>query len=296
MIIYGTEQGSDEWHALRSTKVTSTDSAVILGVDPWTTPYQLMLRKRGLEPEKEPNKYMLRGQDLEPVARAAYIAKTGHPMVPVCIGSYQHQWIMSSLDGVDDTYKRAVEIKCLNAEQHQMALDGVIPERCFVQCQHHLLAFDNSVDLDYWSFDGEKGVCLPVEINSEIQDRILKEGKKFYDLLESGGWPELTERDYKARDDASWRIAVQVWDHAKEELERAKALESAARKDLINLCQGASSKGCGVAVRRSVRKGDIDFRQIPELSFVDLDQYRKPSIVTWTIRKTEGGEYETEKA
>lgn len=293
MIIYGVEQGSDEWQALRRSKITSTDSAVILGVDPWTTPYQLMLKKRGLEPEKEPNKYMLRGQNLEPIARAAYIAQSGHPMVPACIGSYQHPWLMSSLDGVDDTYKRAIEIKCLNEEQHAMAVNGVIPERCFVQCQHHLLAFDNAVDLDYYSFDGNKGVCLPVEISTEIQQRILEEGKKFYDLMMSGGWPELTERDYRSRDDEKFKVAVGVWESTKNELERAKAIEMTARQDLINLCDGCSSRGFGVSVRRSVRRGDIDFRQIPELSFVDLDQYRKPSIVTWTIRKTDRDGYET---
>lgn len=290
MILSPVEQGSDAWLAMRRKYITSTDAAVILGVDPWTTPYQLMMRKRDLLPEQQVNERMIRGRDLEPIARDAYIAQTGHPMIPVCV-LHENGWLMASLDGMDDTLTQAVEIKCPGEENHRMALDGVIPENYFVQCQQQLACCNNQISLDYWSFDGKQGVCLPVEPNLEIQARILEEGKAFYDLMMSGEMPPLTERDYVARDDDLYQLSVYRWMAAKEGLEQAKKLESDAREDLIRLCEHQNTKGCGISLRRSVRKGDVDFRSVPELFGVDLDQYRKEPIITWTIRKTEDGRY-----
>lgn len=291
MIILPIEQGSEEWLAMRKTKITSTDAAVLLGVDPWTTPYQLMLRKRDLLPPQQVNQYMQRGSDLEPLARQCYMEQTGIPMLPICVLNDEYPWLMASLDGIDDTLTHAVEIKCLNAEQHDLAVRGVIPERCFVQCQQQLLCCNNEIKLDYWSFDGEQGVCLPVEPNFEIQQRILYLGKIFYEFMLSGKFPEFTDRDYEARDDESYRMKVQSWSIAKEALEAAKQAEFAAREELIRLCGDNNVKGCGVSIRRSVRKGDIDFRNVPELCGVNLDSYRREPVITWTIRRTEGGDY-----
>ena len=101
-------QGSAEWHAHRRTHRNASETAIVLGLSPWVTPYQLWQQKLGLV-EQEVNKAMLRGTQLEPAARAAYEAQTGQVMQPLVLvdGDYS-----ASLDGITLAGDRVLEIKC----------------------------------------------------------------------------------------------------------------------------------------------------------------------------------------
>ena len=58
-------QGSGEWHAHRRTARNASESAAVLGVSPWQSPYQLWLVKTGrVVPEVTPA--MQHGTELEP--------------------------------------------------------------------------------------------------------------------------------------------------------------------------------------------------------------------------------------
>ena len=46
------EQGSPEWLSWRRTVITATDASVIMGNNPWETPYSCWQRKLGLLEEK----------------------------------------------------------------------------------------------------------------------------------------------------------------------------------------------------------------------------------------------------
>jgi hypothetical protein len=56
----------------------------------------------------------------------------------------------------------------------------------------------------------------------------------------------------------------------------AKALEEAKAK-LIGLSSHTSEGGGGVSVTRYWKSGAIDYKKIPELKAIDLDQYRGAS-------------------
>lgn len=102
------EQGSQEWHALRKTKITATDSTVIMGASHWKTKLQLYHEKLSNDPPEPNNERMQRGHDLEPVARELYNIQTWSDMKPVVIVK---DWQMASLDGRDARSGRIVEIK-----------------------------------------------------------------------------------------------------------------------------------------------------------------------------------------
>ena len=100
-------QGSPEWLAYRLAKRNASESAAVLGLSPWTTPYQLWLIKTGRLVQAVTHA-MQRGTDLEPAARLAYEEQTGLVMQPQVLerGAYS-----ASLDGLDLDGELVLEIK-----------------------------------------------------------------------------------------------------------------------------------------------------------------------------------------
>ncbi len=101
-------QGSPEWLDYRRTMRNASETAAVLGVSPWCTPYQLWLQKTGRADTKA-NAAMQRGTDLEPAARAAYETETGTIMQPLVL---QDGLYSASLDGMTLEGDLIVEIKC----------------------------------------------------------------------------------------------------------------------------------------------------------------------------------------
>jgi putative phage-type endonuclease len=89
-------QGSPEWLAYRLAKRNASESAAVMGLSPWTTPYQLWQIKTGRLVQAT-NLAMQHGTNLEPVARLAYETRTGLVMQPLVLedGLYS-----ASLDGM----------------------------------------------------------------------------------------------------------------------------------------------------------------------------------------------------
>ena len=106
-------QGSPEWHAYRQSRRNASESAAVLGLSPWMTPYQLWLVKTG-RTETRVTHAMQRGTDLEPLARAAYEEQTGLVMQPLVLEAGDYS---ASLDG--------------------MTLEGEVPPQVLHPAQRH---------------------------------------------------------------------------------------------------------------------------------------------------------------
>ena len=63
-------QGSPEWHAHRAQYRNASESAAVMGVSPWLTPYQFWLVRTG-RVEQPVTAPMRHGSEMEPRARAA---------------------------------------------------------------------------------------------------------------------------------------------------------------------------------------------------------------------------------
>jgi hypothetical protein len=59
--------------------------------------------------------------------------------------------------------------------------------------------------------------------------------------------------------------------------------EESLRGQLISLSQNQNSAGGGVRVSKLTRKGNVDYKKIPELKAVNLDEYRKAPMEYWKI-------------
>ncbi len=172
-------QGSKEWLDLRKTKITATDSAVIIGANPWKTPLELYEEKLSSTDQLTKNAAMQRGIDLEPAARELFIIKTGIIVKPAVV---VEDWAMASLDGLSEDQSMAVEIKCPGAKGQDMAKIGVIPDYYYPQLQHQMMVL--GIDqMYYFSFDGIDGVVLTVIRNDEYIANMAVKEKEFYDCV-----------------------------------------------------------------------------------------------------------------
>lgn len=174
-------QGTEEWLRLRKTKITATDVAVILGLNPYKSSQQLYHEKRSESIENKRNAAMQRGIDLEPIARELYEITVGVKVYPKVIIK---DWAMASLDGMSEDGKKIVEIKCPGEKDHNLAKSGKIPEIYYPQCQFQMYCCD-LLEEDYFSFGGFDGILIPVKFDPEFAATMIVKCLQFYQCLQN---------------------------------------------------------------------------------------------------------------
>lgn len=139
-------------HEMRRTGLGSTDTAAILGLDPWRDAYSVWVSKK--EPavwSPEPSDEMLLGTCLQQGIFDYYKRKTGynaewrdvtirHPRNPILIGSP---------DGVVPDLKKVVEIKTISHNWNEWGpTSDDVPDQYKVQAWHQMALLDyDSCDL-----------------------------------------------------------------------------------------------------------------------------------------------------
>ena len=266
-------QGSTEWHEHRRTHRNASESAIVLGLSPWTTPYQLWQQKLGLA-EPEVNQAMLRGTQLEPAARAAYEALTGQVMQPLVLVEGQYS---ASLDGLTLAGDRILEIKCpfkgRASSLWKSLREGQLPEHYGIQVQHQLMVTRAAV-CDVFVFDGTEGVLLEVTPDPGTWPRIHAAWDDFMRCVATSQPPPLTDRDTKLRDDPEWMEAAAAYLELRAKSEELGTVLEEAKARLVGLASHAKEQGGGLSVTRVFKRGSIDYKRVPALKGLDLEQYR----------------------
>ncbi len=269
-------QGLPDWLSYRLTMRNASETAAVLGVSPWCTPYQLWLLKTG-RASTAVTAAMQHGTDLEPAARAAYEAQTGNIMQPLVLqdGAYS-----ASLDGMDLAGQLIVEIKCPYRGQDSAlwreVKAGWVPDHYAAQIQHQLMVSGAGL-AHLWVFDGAQGLLRPVERIEEAMQRIREGWELFQGYLDTDTPPPLTDADTVLREDAPWSDAAQVFVEAKRAADVADAALVQAREALVVLAGHAREQGAGVTVTRYWKAGNVDYKKVPALQGLDLSGYRGKS-------------------
>lgn len=266
-------QGSAEWLDYRRSRFNASESAAVLGLNPWQTPYQLWLDKTG-KSQTRPNAAMLRGTELEPLARAAYEQETGLVMQPVVLeaGNYS-----ASLDGMTLEGDLVLEIKCpmrgAQSDLWQSVCAGQLPANYQVQVQHQLMV-SGGTTAHLWVFDGSRGLLLEVGRDEGLMERIQSGWEAFAPFLDKDTPPPLSDRDARQRDDQAWREAASAFIQLKQKSEALAQELEAARQTLVALAHHPKEYGAGVSVTQFWKLGSVDYKKIPQLKGLDLSPYR----------------------
>lgn len=283
MKIVNLEQGSPEWHGWRNSLITATDSPVLLGLSPYSTPYKLWQTKLGVIERQEANAAMQRGSQLEPIARDKFISESGIFMAPACVESDEYNFLGASLDGVSSNGEYILEIKCNGHFYHSKVLQGEVPNFHMAQMQHQLLV-SKAKKCFYYSFDGNNGVSIEVLPDPNFADNLLPKAREFMRCLAYYESPALTEKDYKDMShNKSWNEYASIYQELDKSIKALEDKKEILRKKLIDLCELQNCEGSGIKILKSFTKGRVDYESIPELKVIDLDRYRKEPIACWKI-------------
>ena len=288
------EQRSDDWLALRKTKITSSDAAIIIGVSPYMTPHMLYEKKMSTQDKPHyVSEAMRRGTELEPHALEKYCQVTGIDMMPAVVLSKESPFLMTSLDGISMDLDVGVEIKCPGEKVYAQVKSGVIPALHAVQIQFHMLVtgFKSFGYICYRSDD--EYVISVIERDEEMIDTIKEACERFYDCMQNGTPPE-DPSSYVERDDEKWlflteqyRLLEKEEAELMEQVRNFKSAKADLREQMIELCDGINCRGNGVALRKVERKGSLNTDRIIDEYKIDKDKYRNESIIYWSVRCVE---------
>lgn len=185
MKVLETEQGSTEWLALRSNKITGTDSAIICGISPYKTKMQLWEQKLQIAPPDECTPIMKRGSELEYPARLLLQESLGMEFTSIVAISLDYPYLMASLDGISDCKRFMCEIKSPGLKNHELAIQGIISEIYIYQIQHCLIVTKCEKCYFCSYFPGHEREIVIIEVfpNLEKQKEIIEKGYEFYQQM-----------------------------------------------------------------------------------------------------------------
>lgn len=275
-------QNTPEWLEFRKNKIGASDSPIIMGVSPWTTPYQLWEEKLGLSKPREMTEAMQRGKDLEKRALQAFEEETGLVMFPKVIQHPINEWMIASFDGVDFDGKTFVEIKCPGKADHALALEGEIPRKYIPQLQHQMEVMHVTRGY-YFSYDGINNACIEVKIDEVYIAKMLDLEKKFWECLQNFDPPELTDRDCIENNSDEWRYLVQDYKHCMQAIKSYETNAESAKKKLIEMAKGKNARGAGIKLMKMFRKGSIDTDKLAKAAGLDKEKFRKMPTNYWRI-------------
>lgn len=189
------DQRSEAWLSWRACGLGSSDAAAIVGLSPWTTREELLVEKeialRGEKLRDRDNGAMARGRRLEPAARTLYEELMGFESPPSCGVHEQHPWLKASFDGYCASRNLPLEVKCPNADDHRLALEGYVPEKYSAQLPH-LMLVSGASRLHYVSYTdnprfppGERFALVVVPRDEELCGLLLAAELEFWDEVQS---------------------------------------------------------------------------------------------------------------
>lgn len=275
------KQGSQEWLSLRKQMITSTDTACILGLNPFKSAYQLIQEKLSDKPSFVTEK-MKEGSFLEEEARdlANIHYKTDYK--PIVIQSLEYPFMMSSLDGMNNQGK-ILEIKCGEKSYIQYVYENIIPDYYMAQLQKNMLISGEKVCIYQVYRNQEKNCFCVVERDDAFIEKIIKAETKFYEDFKNLDFSDYVNDQYEEQNSKEWRILSEIYRQTKSQIKDLEIKEKLIKEELISLCNGVPSKGYGITLSKSIRKGTVDYSCIPELKNVNLDAYRSKSTEIWKI-------------
>ena len=269
-------QGSEAWHEHRRNHRNASETPVVLGLSPWTTPYELWQIKTGRAAQPDITAAMAHGTATEPLAREAYERLTGFVMQPLVLveGDYS-----ASLDGITLDGRLVLEVKCPKSKDSKIlseAKAGRVPVDIYWQIQTQLLVSQAELAHLFVYANGE-GILIEQRPELAAWDTIRQDWDKFMRFVTEDQPPPLSERDTVVRSDEPWIAAAREYVQLKKLADDTGAALDAAKQKLIGLARHNSEQGGGVTVTRFMKSGSIDYKRVPVLVGVDLEQFRAPA-------------------
>lgn len=282
------EQRSKEWFEARKGKLTGSNVGAALGVNPWKTPEDLirsMVRSyHGAESEFKGNVATEYGTLHEPLATMEYFGKTSN-FVEEC-GFFvhpDHDWLGASPDGLLSD-SGLIEIKCpfgLSNKKEPCFKTAEQQPHYYAQMQIEMACTGRKwCDFYQWSKHGDS--LERVEFSQEWFDDHLPALESFHKwYLSELDNPEHLEAKQVEINTLMADSLIKEYDDLSATIDDATARKKEILASLIDIAKEKDAIICGRKLTSVERKGAVDYKKVPELKGVNLEQYRKKPSNYW---------------
>lgn len=281
-------QNSDEWHEFRRKGLGSSDANTIMLASDYMTPYQLWQEKLGIKKFDFSNFATELGHRFEGPARAYSNLEYGINLEPECVVHSEFDWLRASLDGLDLDKRVFAEIKYMGRENYEWCLENKIClEKHFPQVMHQFLVTGFSkcyyVPYTLTSDRSEIDKITAIEMVPD-QDYILKKLfpalNEFWKLVVNQEEPPLTPKDEVIVEDDFYVALARKYATLKKQIKVTEFELVKVETELKKLTAKGGVIRCGdVKITEILRKGNVDYQNIPQLKGLNLDEFRKsPSL------------------
>ena len=276
------QQGSLEWLEIRKNHITATDSAKILGKNPWATP--LDCYKEKMEDKRiMVTPAMQRGTDLEPKARDLLIAIHGINLKSKVFESTLYPHMMASLDAISDDGMKMWEIKSPGHMTMKRAFEGKIDTQYIIQCQKQMLVMGLDEMSMFYYFNDSIHHEIKIKRDANLIKKIIKADTDFWnDHILPQIPPEKFGVDYERIEDQQ---ATELAGKLKDVIEKEKATKLEKEMLIGLLAEFTKGKNClftsaGLKHQIIEKKGNVNWKKVQEkweIKDEELENYRNKS-------------------
>lgn len=303
------EQRSQAWLDWRRSGITATESAAILGLNPYVTPWRLWCEKvgRALPADLSSNPLVRFGIEHEDEVRQLFELKHLEVVMPACGEFDEDALFRASFDGLTSAME-PVEIKCPSestlVDVRKNGLESAAGRLYRIQVQHQLMVsgaqhgwlvcFDRTTN-DLIEFVIERDEDLIAEIRSK--------GREFFDrfVAKRKEPPKDPTRDiYVPKSDvdiarwtqfaADYAAAQKATDALQEQIDAYTAIKSRCRDELTAMMgEFLHADFAGVAITKRALRGTVnykDFLQAKGIAESELEAFRGKGSESWLVRVT----------
>lgn len=190
----------EEWLEARKKGIGGSDMAAILGFNKYRDAVSVWLDKRAESEPIEENEYMYWGHVLEDIVAKEFTKRTGYKVRNnnYILQSTEYPYLLANIDreivGVD----AGLECKTASAFKASEWEGDEVPTSYYIQCQHYMAVTGK---LSWWIaclLGGNTFIYKEIPRNEEVIEAIIREGKAFWDMVESGTVPAVTGSESSA--------------------------------------------------------------------------------------------------
>jgi len=130
----------EQWLELRKKGIGGSDSAAIVGLDRYRSPFDVYAEKIGLKPEQPDNEAMRQGRDLEQYVAERFMEATGKKVRRrnAVLQHPEHHWMLANIDRWVVGENAGFEAKTTSVLNRAKFSQGEFPPNYYVQCVHYM--------------------------------------------------------------------------------------------------------------------------------------------------------------
>lgn len=177
------EMTRQEWLVERTKGIGGSDASVILGFNPWKSPFQLYIEKTGGQVEEINNEAIYWGNVLEDVVAKEFSRVTGKKVRKrnVMFRHPEHDFMIANIDRDVVGEKALLECKTTNAFNADAWEGDHIPPAYICQLQHYMAVLGYEKAYIAVLIGGQKFVWKELKRDDEFIELMIEAEKEFWE-------------------------------------------------------------------------------------------------------------------